>query len=81
MTLDQISEINAEALLAEGFNNAIMGMSIQFGQLPVVAYDYEECLKILQDRDDMSTDEATEYMEFNVIGSYMGINSPVFIMK
>ena len=56
-------------------------MCVQFGQEPVVAYNYNECLEILKNRDGMSNSEATEYMDYNVVGSYMGINSPVFILK
>tara|TARA_Y100000310_G_scaffold64178_1_gene59727 strand:+ start:7581 stop:7835 length:255 start_codon:yes stop_codon:yes gene_type:complete len=80
-SIEKVSEINPEALLADGFNDAIMGMCMQFGQLPIVAYDYEKCLKILQERDNMSRSEAEEYMDYNVIGAYMGLYSPVFIMK
>ena len=79
--IEKISEINPEALLADGFNDAIMGMCHQFGQEPVVAYDYEKCLKILESRDKMTPDEAREYMEYNVVGAYMGLYTPVFIIK
>jgi len=79
--IEKVSEINPEALLADGFNDAIIGMCMQFGQLPVVAYDYDKCLKILQERDEMSRSDAVEYMEYNVIGAYMGLYSPVFIIK
>ena len=79
--VEKISEINPEALLADGFNNAILGMCLQFGQEPVVAYDYEKCLEILEERDEMSRSEAEEYMEYNVIGAYMGMHSPVFIIR
>ena len=81
MTIDKISEINPDALLADGFENAITGMCMQFGQLPVVAYDYTKCIEILKERDDMTNDEAIEYMEYNVIGAYMGLHSPVFLIK
>jgi len=80
-SVEKVSEINPEALLADGFNDAILGMCLQFGQEPVVAYDYEKCLEILEERDGMSRSEGEEYMEYNVIGAYMGIYSPVFIMK
>lgn len=80
-SVEKISEENPEALLADGFNEAITGMCIQFGQDPVVAYDYEKCIEILKERDGMTHGDAIDYMEFNVIGSYMGINSPVFIIK
>ena len=78
-TVEEVSEINSKALLADGFNDAILGMCMQFGQEPVVAYDYNKCLDILQK--DMTYEDAVEYMEFNVVGAYMGIDSPVFIIK
>lgn len=80
-SIERVSEINSKALLADGFDEAILGMCIQFGQEPVVAYNYNKCIEILKNRDDMSNDEAIEYMEYNVIGAYMGVNSPVFITK
>ena len=80
-SVEKVSEINPEALLADGFNDAILGMCLQFAQEPVVAYDYEKFLEILEERDGMSRSEGEEYMEYNVIGAYMGIYSPVFIMK
>jgi len=79
--IEKISEINPEALLADGFNDAILGMCLQFAQEPVVAYDYEKCIEILKERDGMDREVAEEYMEYNVIGSYMGIYSPVFIKR
>ena len=81
ITLEEIVEINDKALLADGFDEAIDGMCIQFGQLPIVAYDYNKCIDILKKRDGMSETEAIEYFDFNVVGSYMGPNSPVFIKR
>ena len=81
ITLEEIVEINDKALLADGFDEAIDGMCIQFGQLPIVAYDYNKCIDILIKRDGMSETEAVEYFDFNVVGSYMGPNSPVFIRR
>jgi len=79
--IDRISEINPDALLADGFEDAIIGMCVQFGQSPVVTYDYKKCIEILQERDDMTEDEASEYMDYNVVGAYMGLHSPVFLIK
>ena len=81
ITLEEIVEINDKALLADGFDEAIDGMCIQFGQLPIVAYDYNKCINILIKRDGMSEAQAIEYFDFNVVGSYMGPNSPVFIRR
>jgi len=80
ITIDEIAEINPEAMMADGFDDAVMGMCIQFGDEPVVAYDYEKCINVLCKRDGMSRTEAIDFLEFNVIGAYVGLNTPVFIM-
>jgi hypothetical protein len=38
-----------------------------------------KCIDILMKRDDMTEEEAVEYFEFNVTGSYVGENTPVFV--
>ena len=80
LTIEEISELNPEAMMADGFDDAIIGMCIQFGAEPLVAYNYEKCLEILVERDGITKTEAIDFMEFNVIGSYVGLNTPVFIM-
>ena len=80
ISIEEISDLNPEAMMADGFDEAILGMCIQFGTAPLVAYDYEKCVDMLMKRDEMSKQEAVDYMEFNVIGAYVGMNTPVFIM-
>ena len=80
LTIDEIAEINPEAMMADGFDEAILGMCIQFGTEPIVAYNYEKCISILMDRDGINRTDAIDFMEFNVIGSYVGLHTPVFIM-
>ena len=84
MTIEDIKEwvaaFNEEALLADGFEDAIIGVCEGFGESPVVAYDRDKCIAVLMgDKNDMDYEEAVEYFEFNVIGSGMGGNSPTFI--
>jgi|TARA_R110000823_G_scaffold312937_1_gene440050 hypothetical protein len=81
LTIEEIAEINPEAMMADGFDDAILGMCIQFGDEPVVAYDYEKCLNVLIERDGMSRTDSIDFLEFNVIGAYVGLNTPVFIMR
>ena len=80
ISLDEIAEINPDAMMADGFDDAILGMCVQFGAEPLVAYDYEKCIRILMEKDSITRSEAIDFMEFNVIGSYVGLNTPVFIM-
>jgi len=77
--LGWIGDVNPEALLADGFNAAIIGICERFGTAPVVAYNKEECIKILVSNNEMTYDEALDYFNFNVIGTYMGEGTPVFV--
>ena len=80
LKIEDIAEINPEAMMADGFDDAVLGMCIQFGGEPVVAYDYNKCIEILKERDGMDRTEAIDYLEFNVLGSYVGLHTRVFIM-
>ena len=81
ITIDEIIDINPEAMLADGFDEAILGMCVQFGSEPVVAYDFNKCVEIIMERDGMEREEAIDFMNFNVVGAYVGLSTPVFIMR
>jgi hypothetical protein len=76
---EQLKEQNPKALFADGFDDAIIGISRRFGADPLVAYDYEKCIKVLVERDGMEPDEAREFFEFNTIGAWVGDGTPIFI--
>jgi len=75
--LERLSELNPEAKKADGFDDAILGIATRNGEGNLIAYDYDRCIKVLQK--DMSYEDAVEYMEFNVVGSYVGEGTPIFI--
>jgi len=66
------------ALLAEGFEEAFVGLFRRFGQNPIALYDYDKCILILMEKDSMSYEEATEHFEVNVIGTWAGEGTPGF---
>ena len=72
-------EEEEDFLFADGFDDAILGIGRRATQPEVVAYDYEKCVLILMDRDEMTEEEAREYMEFNVVGAFVGDRTPIFI--
>ena len=67
-----------EILLADGFEEAFVGVAYQFDK-PVAVFDREKCINILAR--DMSLEEAEEYFQFNVEGAYVGPNTPAFLDK
>lgn len=87
MVKDDIYDINPEALLVDGFDEAIIGMAERINLGPVVAYDTNKIIKILADDMDDELDEeskivlAYEYFEFNILGAWVGDNTPIFINK
>ena len=66
-------------LLADGFEQAFVGVVEGMGFAPKACYDKWKCYDILMERDGMSFEEATEYFEFNVAGAYAGEHTPAFI--
>lgn len=66
-------------LYADGFDDALIGVGQRFGEEPMIVYDYYKCVEILMNRDGMSSEEAVEYIEFNVTGAWVGPNTPLFV--
>ena len=66
-------------LLADGFEEAFIGIVESFGLEPRACYDYDKCQEILVSRDSMTWEEALEHLEFNVVQAYVGEHTPAFI--
>ena len=65
-------------LLADGFEKAFIGTGIRCG-LEVAVYDSQKCIEILCK--DMSEEDAVDYFNFNVVGSYVGKFPPLFLER
>lgn len=89
---ERIAEYNEEALTADGFDDAIIGIVNQGGTSKfLVLYDSEKCIEIIMEQ--MKKDEekpgegcdlytmAVEHFEYNVSGGYVGENTPMFLTK
>lgn len=69
-------------MVAHGFDSAIIGVTAPGPNTDsVVVYDYETCVHILMERDGMTWDEAVDYMEYNVVGSFVGPHTPIFMHR
>jgi len=74
-----VSQYPDEVLLADGFEDAFLGICEIFGRPPVAAYDRDKCMEVLVERDGMEYDEAVEYFDFNVSGAWVGDLTPVYL--
>ena len=68
----------SETLVADGFDEAIIGIGRQFNK-QLVIYDEDKCIQILMERDGMTDEEAEEFFEFNVVGAYVGEYTPIYV--
>jgi len=75
--LDKILEWfpEEELLIADGFDNAIIGIDEASMRL---IYSVSKCIEILNT--EMTEEEAVEYFNFNVMGAYMGEKTPIWCM-
>jgi len=72
--LEKLVEYYEEDLLkADGFDNAIIGIDERSMRL---IYSVSKCLDILVK--DMTYEEAVEYFDYNVLGSYVGDKTPIW---
>ena len=76
--VDKIADYNPEALLADGFDAALIGIMCRATKDPVALYDYEKCIEVLMDREGVDYAEAVEWFEFNTLGAWVGEHTPAF---
>ena len=64
-----------------GYDEAIIGPASiwrESTQVSVLVYDAEKIREVLM-RDGMDAEEAREFIEFNIEGGYIGIETPVLV--
>lgn len=76
-----INEQAENAIILDGFDDAILGIVSEFGNGPRILYSTEKIIEILRDKDGMTEEDAIEYYDYNIIGMYAGEQNPVFLVK
>jgi hypothetical protein len=64
---------------ADGFEDAIIGVGGRINMPEFLIYSYNKCVKILMKREGWTHEEAIEWMDYNVVGSWVGETTPIFI--
>ena len=75
--LDDIIESfpDEEILKADGFDKAVIGIELDTMRL---IYSKLKCVEVIMLTSDISYDEAIEFLEYNVFGSYVGDLTPIW---
>lgn len=77
ITLSEIWGCELLFLSEDEFDEAIIGVVERAGGSPVIAYDTQKILDILEQS--MPMEDAQEYFDYNILGAYMGDKTPVYI--
>ena len=70
---------DSEFLMADGMDEAFVGYVEGGNTSPVAVYDMSMILEILER--DMSRLEAIEFFNFNILGAYVGPQTPLFLRR
>ena len=60
------------------FDKAIIGMAQRIG-MDAICYDKDKVIEILMQEEGMSFEDAVEHFDYNIIGSWVGDSTPVFL--
>ena len=75
-----IHEFAEGAIILDGLDEAIVGITEEFGTGRRILYSKDKILGILMKRDLMTNSEAEEFYDYNILGLYAGEQNPVFLV-
>jgi hypothetical protein len=73
---EKVADMNPEAILWDGLDDAIIGISIDNRAV----YGLNKMILLFQQQG-MSEEEAMEWMDFNIISAYVGEYTPIHIWE
>lgn len=68
-----------EIIVLDGLGDAIVGIAERCTER-VAVYDHDKIVSILASRDGMSEEEAVEYVEYNILGAWVGKGGPMILV-
>lgn len=72
---------NANAVLLEGIESALLGYVNLWGGGSVAVYDSVMVVKILMKKNNISAEQALSYFQSQIDSKYMGPNTPLFLLR
>lgn len=77
---EALKEMEENTLLIDGFDEAFLGFSQRINQPILAVYSYDGLVKVCMDRDGMEWEEAVEYVDYNIVGAWVGEQTPIIVM-
>jgi|TARA_R110000868_G_scaffold8216_3_gene42949 hypothetical protein len=77
--MKRLKEEYPDVMTMDGYDDAIIGVVERIG-LEVVCYDLDKVIEILM-KQGMDEEDAWEWYQFNMVGSWVGEKTPVFLQR
>jgi len=77
---EYLEDRDENALLMDGFDQALIGFTQRINEPLLAVYDYERMVTVCVERDGMDEEEAEEYINFNCVGAWVGERTPIIVM-
>lgn len=77
---EALLEMDESALLMDGFDEAFIGFSRRLTEPLLAVYSWEKMVDLLIERDGMEYEDAVEYIDYNVLGAWVGERTPIVVM-
>jgi hypothetical protein len=77
--MKRLKEEYPDVMTMDGYDDAIIGVVERIG-LEVVCYDLDKVIEILI-KQGMNEEDAWEWYQFNMVGSWVGEKTPVFLQR
>jgi len=78
---DYLEEMGETTLLMDGFEDAFIGFSRRINEPVLAVYSYDKMVEVLMFRDGMSSNDATEFIDYNCVGAWVGEQTPIIVQS
>lgn len=75
----RIAPSASDVVLWDGFEDAFLNVILCPDGLSRAVYSIYHMVEVLVERDGMTPDDAVEYLQFNVLGAYVGPGTPLHV--
>ena len=75
--IEQLIEVNPEAMLADGLDRAGIGIGDRSGN-KVAVYSSEKCIEVFMEDNEWCYEDALEWFTYNTEGAYVGEGTPIY---
>ena len=69
-----------EIVVIDGLDKAFLGFAERYSfTRPIAVYDRDVCIRLITERNGLSNEEAEDFFETDVLGTWFGDQTPIFV--